>query len=350
MLSTHDQVNYNLSQWASGKGPEQEIVISSRIRLARNIKNIPYPNRATQEDLKNVTAMVKNVINDHEQISLNYIYIEELTEIEKQLLVEKNLVSPVHAEPGIEKGLLLNDDENISIMVNEEDHLRIQILMPGLQLDQAWNEADMFDDYLEQEIDYAFSKKWGYLSACPTNLGTGLRASVMVHLPALNITHNINKMLDAVSQLGLAVRGIYGEGSESAGNIYQISNQITLGNSEREIIDNLKSVTAQIIEQERNARKGLLREQKINIYDRIMRSLGILKYAHKMSSEEATKLLSNVRLGIDMGIIEDVDPGVLSELIVLIRPAHLQKIEGEELTTEEKDVKRAELIHRRMDQ
>lgn len=340
--------NKNLSQWISGDGPERDVVLSSRIRLARNIQEIPYPNYASEKDLKQVTSRVKEIVAIQDKMNLHYMNMKELQEIEKKLLVEKNLTSPAHIENEIENGVFINDSENISVMVNEEDHLRMQILLPGLQLDKAWEMADELDDLLEEKLDFAFSKKWGYLSACPTNLGTGLRASVMVHLPALNVTGNMNKMLEAVSQLGLVVRGIYGEGSQSAGNIYQISNQITLGNSEVDIIDNLKSVTMQITEKERQTRKRLVSAQKIEVMDKIKRSYGILKYAHKISSEEAMELLSYVRLGIDMGIINDINSCILNELLVMIRPAHLQKMEGEEISAEQRDIKRAELVQKKL--
>lgn len=347
-MSLRDIINKNLTHWVSGNGPDSDIVLSSRIRLARNLENVPYPNRASAEEKATVSKSVIEAISQQNEIKLHYIDLADLPEVEREVLVEKHLISPIHAKEGMEKGVLLNDNETISVMINEEDHLRIQVLIPGLQLDKAWEIANNLDNLLEARLDFAFSENWGYLSACPTNVGTGLRASVMVHLPALNLTNNIGKVLGAVSQLRLAVRGLYGEGSESAGNIYQISNQITLGHTESDIIDNLKSVTTQIVSQERQARKLLLQEQEIEVKDRIKRSYGILKYAYRISSEEALKLLSNVKLGIDMGIIEDVDQGVLSELMVLIRPAHLQKIDGKELTAAERDIKRAELIQTRL--
>ena len=349
-LSSKESTNYSLSKWIYDEGPERDIVLSSRVRLARNLQSIPYPGYADEKDLKQVTKQVKDVLSENEDYALNYVNLKQLPAIEKKLLVEKNLTSPDHIKKSTENGLFLDDEEKVSVMINEEDHIRIQALLPGLQLEQAWENTDDLDDIFEEKLDFAFSKKWGYLSACPTNLGTGLRASVMVHLPALNITNNINKMLGAISQLGLVVRGIYGEGSDSSGNIYQISNQITLGNTEQEIINNLKSVTTQIIEEERNTRKRLLHEQEISVRDEIMRSYGILKYAYKISSQEAMELLSNVSLGINMEIIEDVNPGVLSELLILIRPAHLQQQEGKELSAEQRDIKRAQLIQQRLSQ
>ncbi len=347
-MSLKDIINNNLSHWIAGSGPEMDIVLSSRIRLARNLANLPYPNLASKYEKEKVTGKIKDIINNQAEKEFHFINMKDLPEVERQVLVEKNLMSPAHASIGVEKGLLLNDNETISVMINEEDHLRIQVLSPGLQLDKTWEIANDLDNLLERKLDFAFSEKWGYLSACPTNVGTGLRASVMVHLPALNFTNNVGKMLGAVSKLGLAVRGIYGEGSESTGNIYQISNQITLGHTEEEIIENLKSVTVQIIEQERQARKVLLENKEIEVQDRIKRSYGTLMYAHQVSTEEAMKLLSNVKLGIDMGIIRDVDQGALSQLMILIRPAHLQKMEGRELEPEERDVKRAELIQTRL--
>lgn len=347
-MKLRDIINKNLTHWVSGEGPESEVVLSSRIRLARNLDNFPYPNRASKEEKKKITSKVVEAVDQQDEIKLYYINLAELPELERELLVEKHLISPIHAQEGVEKGVFLDDNERTSIMVNEEDHIRIQVLSPGFQLDQTWEMADKLDDLLESKLNYAFSEKWGYLSSCPTNVGTGLRASVMVHLPALNLTNNIGKMLGAVSKLGLAVRGIYGEGSEAAGNIYQISNQITLGHSETDIIENLKSVTTQIIEQEKKARDRLLQEKEVELRDTISRSYGTLKYAYRISSDEALKLLSNVKLGIDMGILKDVDKKVLSELMVLIRPAHVQKINGKELNSLERDIKRAELIQTRL--
>jgi protein arginine kinase len=347
-MSLKDVISKNLTHWITGNGPENDIVLSSRIRLARNLDKILYPGRANKEEKALVSKSVIDAISQQNEIELHYIKLADLPEVDREVLVEKHIISPVHAQTGIEKGVLLNDNETISVMINEEDHIRIQVLIPGLQLEEAWEIANNLDDLFEAKLDYAFSEKWGYLSACPTNVGTGMRTSVMVHLPALNMTNNINRMLGAVSQLGLVVRGLYGEGSESSGNIYQISNQITLGHTENDIIDNLKSVTTQIVGQERQARKLLLQEREGDVRDRIKRSYGILKYAYRISSEEAMRLLSDVKLGIDMGIIENVDQKVLSELLVLIRPAHLQKINGKELTASERDIKRAELIQTRL--
>lgn len=345
-MSLENKINKNITHWSSGDGPDVDIVLSSRVRLARNLENYLYPNIADDETRKTITKNIFAAISADNYLKLHYIKMSDLPVLEKEMLVEKHMISPDHAKEGSEKGVFIDDNEIISIMINEEDHIRLQVLSPGLQLRKTWKIASEMDDNLEKKLDFAFSEKWGYLSACPTNVGTGLRASVMVHLPALNFTNNIGKMLGAVSQLGLAIRGVYGEGSESVGDIYQISNQVTLGHTENDIIENLGSVTSQIINQERQAREGLLKEIKIK--DGIRRSYGTLKYAYQISSEEAMRLLSYVKLGIDMGIIDDVDGKVLSELMILIRPAHIQKIHGKELDTIERDIKRAELIQTRL--
>jgi protein arginine kinase len=229
-------------------------------------------------------------------------------------------------------------------MINEEDHLRIQVLYPGFQLKQAWELADQIDDVLETSVSYAYDEKLGYLTSCPTNVGTGIRASVMMHLPALVITQQINRILQAITQVGLAVRGLYGEGSEATGNLFQISNQITLGQTEEEIIDNLHSVARQIIEHEKAARMKLMSESRTKITDRIRRSYGILSFAEVMDSKEAAQRLSDVRLGIDLGIVEHVPSRVMNELLIMTQPGYLQKHYGKGLSPEERDLYRAKLI------
>ncbi len=235
-------------------------------------------------------------------------------------------------------------------MINEEDHLRIQVILPGLQLEEALQEADRYDDFLEAEINYAFDEGYGYLTACPTNVGTGLRASVMLHLPALIMTGQANRLLGALSQVGLAVRGLYGEGTEIIGNLVQISNQITLGQSEEEIIRNLGGVTRQVIEQEQAARQALLNENRAGIADRTWRSLGQLKFAQLMSSQEAMQLLSDVRLGYDLGLLKGVNRKLLNEMLVVISPACLQILAGKELGPAERDLERPARLKKLMEQ
>ena len=242
----------------------------------------------------------------------------------------------------------MSDNESISIMINEEDHLRIQCLYPGFQVLEAWELASRIDDIFEEETDYAFDERKGFLTSCPTNVGTGIRASVMMHLPALVLTQQINRILSAITQVGLAVRGLYGEGSEALGNLFQISNQITLGQSENEIIDNLHGVVRQIIEHEKAARERLVAESRLRVEDRVKRSYGILSHAVIMDSKESAQRLSDVRLGIDLGMISGISPQVMNELMVMTQPGFLQQAFEEKMSTEQRDMRRAELIREQL--
>lgn len=340
-----------LSDWMKGEGPDSDIVISSRIRIARNLQSYPFPMLATNQQSKEVLDQISNVIKSEEFHKISHftlLPLSELNELEKKVLVEKHLISPALANESRNGAVLLSDNESISIMVNEEDHLRIQCLRPGFQIKEAWDQANQIDDLFEVHLNYAFEEKRGFLTSCPTNVGTGIRASVMIHLPALVLTQQINRILSAITQVGLAVRGLYGEGSEALGNLFQISNQITLGQSEEEIIDNLYSVVRQIIEHERAARQKLLYETRAKILDRVSRSYGILSYAAIMDSKEAAQRLSDVRLGIDLEFIKNVSPHVLNELLVMTQPGFLQQTAGEKLTPEERDIRRAQLIREKM--
>ncbi|WP_248929060.1 protein arginine kinase [Paenibacillus hamazuiensis] len=336
-----------LSDWMKGKGPDSDIVISSRIRIARNINPYPFPMLATNQQSKEVLDKISEVLEDEDLKTISrftMLPLSGLNELQKQVLVEKHLISPALANESRNGAVILSDNESISIMVNEEDHLRIQCLLQGFQIKEAWDLANQIDDHFETKLDYAFDESRGYLTSCPTNVGTGIRASVMIHLPALVLTQQINRILSAITQVGLAVRGLYGEGSEAIGNLFQISNQITLGQSEEEIINNLYGVVRQIIEHERAARQKLMYETKAKIVDRVSRSYGILSYAAIIDSKEASQRLSDVRLGIDLGIIQNVSPTVLNELLVMTQPGFLQQYAGEKLSPEERDVRRAELI------
>jgi protein arginine kinase len=340
-----------LSEWMKGKGPESDVVISSRIRLARNLGSEPFPMLATNQQSKEVLDQVLNSVQQDDLKELGQlepIHLDDLNELEKRVLVEKHLISPNLANESRNGAVILSENESISIMVNEEDHLRIQCLYPGFQIKEAWGLANQIDDHFEVKLNYAFDEKRGFLTSCPTNVGTGLRASVMMHLPALVLTQQINRILSAISQVGLAVRGLYGEGSEAIGNVFQISNQITLGQSEEEIIDNLYSVAKQIVEHERAAREKLVYESEIKIKDRVKRSFGILSHAAIMDSKEAAQRLSDVRLGIDLAIIEDVSANVMNELMVMTQPGFLQQYSGEKLTAEQRDIRRAEMIRERL--
>jgi len=346
-MTTNRFTEQALSEWMKGEGPDSDIVISSRIRIARNLQSYPFPMLSTSQQSKEVLEQVSSVLGNEELHTISnfsLMSLSDLNELQKRVLVEKHLISPALANESRNGAVILSDNESISIMVNEEDHLRIQCLCPGFQIKEAWDLASQIDDIFEVQLDYAFDEKRGYLTSCPTNVGTGIRASVMIHLPALVLTQQINRILSAITQVGLAVRGLYGEGSEALGNLFQISNQITLGQSEQEIIDNLYGVVRQIIEHERAAREKLQYENKAKLLDRISRSYGIMSYAAIMDSKEAAQRLSDVRLGVDLGIIKSVSSQVMNELLVMTQPGFLQQYAGEKLTAEERDIRRAQLI------
>jgi len=350
-MGTHRFAKEALSDWMRKDGPDSEIVISSRIRIARNLEEHPFPmlatNQQSREVMEKLTAVAKEGKLQTEG-AFDVYPLSELDELDKKVLVEKHLISPNLANESRGGALILDRDESVSIMVNEEDHLRIQCLYPGFQIKEAWERASRIDDIFESAVNYAFDEKRGFLTSCPTNVGTGIRASLMMHLPALVLTQQINRILSAINQVGLAVRGLYGEGSEAVGNLFQISNQITLGQSEDEIIDNLHGVAKQIIGHEKAARERLLSESQIRLEDRIRRSYGILSHAAIMDSKEAAQRLSDVRLGIDLGLIQDVAPKVMNELMVMTQPGFLQHIFDEKLSPEQRDIRRAELIRRQL--
>ncbi|KQO12174.1 ATP--guanido phosphotransferase [Paenibacillus sp. Leaf72] len=334
-----------------GDGPESDIVISSRIRIARNLNHHPFPLLATKEQSLEVMEQLAAIGASGKLEPIGHfdtIVLSDLTELEKRVLVEKHLISPNLANESRGGAFILSDNESVSIMINEEDHLRIQCLYPGFQIQEAWTLANRIDDIFEAETEYAFDEKRGYLTTCPTNVGTGIRVSIMVHLPALVLSSQINRILQAVTQVGLAVRGLYGEGSEALGNVFQISNQITLGQSEPEIIENLYSVAKQIIEHEKAARIRLLAESKLRIEDRVKRSYGILSYAAIMDTKEAAQRLSDVRLGVDLGLLDNITPQVMNELMIMTQPGFLQQVFKETMNAEQRDYRRAELIRKQL--
>lgn len=349
-MSLKDIINKTLSEWMKGTGPEPDIVIGSRVRLARNLNRVPFPTVATRDQLGFVVEQAQSALKktDGALGNIDMIHLIEVPPLERQLLVEKHLISPDHIKQVMHKAVMLRDDEAVSIMINEEDHFRIQALFPGLAPLAAWELCSRVDSAFAQLLDFAFDDRIGYLTACPTNVGTGLRASIMMHLPALTMTDQIKRVIGAVTKFGLAVRGIYGEGTEVLGNIYQLSNQVTLGHTEEEIIRHLHNVTMQVIEQERNARNRILSSGRISLEDRVYRSYGILANARMMTSHEAMQRLSDVRLGIDLGIVKGLEPRILQELLVMIRPAHLQKLMGQELDAPARDEHRAALIRERL--
>lgn len=351
-MSFQNFITNAMSEWMKASGTDSDIVISSRIRLARNLSDFPFPMLSTDSQLEKVIEAVEVAIGDEGFSNigpLKLIPMDSLTPLQKRVLVEKHLISPNLANQSRKGAVVLNHNESVSILVNEEDHLRIQCLFPGLQLKEAWEFADQIDDLFEKHMDLAFDENRGFLTSCPTNVGTGIRASVMMHLPALVMTQQINRILTAISQVGLVVRGLYGEGSEAIGNLFQISNQITLGQSENEIIDNLYGVARQIVEQERKARKYLIEQNRLLFEDRLFRSFGILKLAGIIESKEAAQRLSDVRLGIDLGLIKGINPNVINELMIMTQPGFLQQYSGQELTATSRDERRARLIRECLD-
>src|SRR3989338_6612589 len=323
--------------------------MSSRIRLARNLQQVSFPNRASKKDLTDVIEMMQKTMAQVDGLKeAMFIKMNDLDNIDKQFLVERHLMSHEHATNTEAKALIVAPDETVSIMINEEDHLRIQGMRSGFNLLETWNMIDEIDDGLSGKLEFAFLQDWGYMTACPTNTGTAMRGSVMLHLPALVMTKQINKVLAAISKLSFASRGFYGEGTQASGNFYQISNQLSLGHSEEDIIQNINGLISQIIEQEEQARQALLLQNKPVLEDKIFRSYGVLKNAHIISSQETVELLSMVRLGIDLDIIKDVDRNAINELFIMIQPAHLQKLEGKKLSASERDIKRASLIRQKI--
>lgn len=351
-MSIKEIINNAHSTWMEGSGPDADIVISSRIRVARNLANLPFPHIMSQEQAEHIIHATHSAITNKDFVNevggLELIRMNELTPVERQILVEKHLISPDLLQNFERKAVVLRDDEVVSIMVNEEDHLRLQCLLPGLQLTEAWNTISTVDDGLEKTLDYAFNERLGYLTACPTNVGTGMRASVMLHLPGLVMVNQIKGVLATISKLGITVRGLYGEGTEASGNLFQVSNQVTLGQAEEDIIANMMSITRQLLTQERAAREAIYKERKEQLEDRVGRAYGLLRHAGIMSSEEAMRLLSDLRLGIDLGILKDLNANLITELLVLIRPAFLVKAANKEMTPLERDVYRAQLLRQKL--
>lgn len=322
---------------------ENNIVITSRIRLARNLKNYRFPVKMDQEEANKVIHEVSNAIN---RINLNYelIHIKDLSDIQKNVLIENHLISPALADKKEIAAFLLSPDKKVSIMLNEEDHIRVQTLDKGMSLKECWDLSNKIDDVIEETIDYAFDKELGFVTSCPTNIGTGMRASVMIHLPALSITNQIEKLIYGVSQLGVAVRGVYGEGTKSLGHLYQISNQGTLGASEETLIEKISQIVNQIVEKEVRTRDHLKKNNYDDLEDEFHRAYGLLTNARKMTTEEAMKLVSLIKLGREMEMMNAAKGKDLYELMTKIQPSNLLSITGADLQPKERDNKRAEII------
>jgi protein arginine kinase len=343
-LSSH------ISKWFDGSGPVADIVISSRVRLARNLAGFEFLQCLTTKKQTDILDKLKDIL-----LSLNleekifFIDVEQVSEIERDLLVERHLVSKQHIKGTGPRGVAVVPSESFTAMVNEEDHLRMQTFKTGLQLDDCWKQINKIDNMIEKKVDYAFDPQFGYLTACPTNLGTGIRVSVMLHLPALKMTGQIEKFLNAAKDSDLVVRGLFGEGTEAMGDFFQLSNQVTLGFSETEIVENFsKNVVPKIVEYETLAREKLLQTRVNALDDKIQRALGVLRNARLISSQEALFLLSNVRMGVNLGRVDGISIATINELFMLTQPAHLQLNTGKTLSPDSRDAMRAQIIRSKL--
>jgi protein arginine kinase len=345
-----DDIVAHPGQWLQGEGPHGKIVVSSRIRFARNLRERPFPGWAKKAERLQILGEIRDHVAAIPAMHDGYsAALQDLTALQKQILVERHLISREHASKSAGSAVAISHDQQLSIMINEEDHLRVQSLLPGLQLREAYkinNDADLF---LEDRLPYAFHQELGYLTACPTNVGTGLRASAMVHLPGLVLSEQINQIVNSVGKIGLAVRGLYGEGTEALGNLFQVSNQTTLGEAEDEIIDRLVKVIEQVIEHEQNARQMLLERRANMLLDQIGRAYGVLRHARSIASKEALNLLSVMKLGADLGLFPESAQLVVDELFMTTQPAHLQLGEKQEkLSPEERDTLRADQVRAKL--
>jgi protein arginine kinase len=341
-----DQLLTQNPAWQSARGPHDDVVVSSRIRLARNVDGFYFPSRLKGAQRRQLIKGFETAVQKPKQFEgCSLFQASSLSEVELQLLLERHLISREFSSEKADRSVLISPDESFSLMLMEEDHVRLQVFESGLNLRSAWAKASAADDRLQQDFRFSFDSKIGYLTACPTNVGTGLRASCMLHLPCLVMTKQIQKVLQALTKLNLAVRGMFGEGSQALGNFFQFSNQMTLGQPEEEVIDNLLSVIEQVVSHEHEATAQLQRAKPYEIEDQVWRAVGLLKSARVISSSEAISLLSMVRLGVNLKYFgKNLDHARLHQLFLLIQPGHLQKIRGCELTSGERDSYRAEMI------
>lgn len=337
-------------EWLRGDGPLSEIVISTRIRLARNLAEFPFLTRADAAVREQIAAAAERAIRSAKALEgFRLVDVEKVDELDRMMLVERHLISRQHAEADGARRLAYEPGEQAAIMINEEDHLRIQVMRSGLRLDETWEQINALDDALDEKLEYAFDDRYGYLTACPTNVGTGIRVSVMLHLPALRLIGELEKVTRAAKSMKLAVRGLYGEGTQASGDFYQVSNQTTLGRSEQEIIADFGGdIIPKIVDYEKSARTVLLRDRLHLLDDKVWRAFGVLKNARLMSSDEALEFLSHVRMGVHVGRLKSVDVQTVNELFLQAQPAHLQKLHGERLTGEQRSLVRAALFRARL--
>ena len=334
--------------WLSG-GTWHPIVISSRVRLARNLAKLPFPGWAKKSERVRILEEIKPEADTLPATKEGFSeQLNELSATEKQVLVERHLISREHAAKGMGSAVVINPSQSISIMINEEDHLRMQAITCGLELEKTFQMIDEIDTALEAQLDFAFDEELGYLTACPTNVGTGMRASAMVHLPGLVLGEQINQVVNSVNKIGLAVRGLYGEGTEAMGNLFQVSNQTTLGEKEDQIIGRLHKVIETLIQRETQARENLLATKRTTLMDQIGRAYGILTHAYSISSKEALNLISVLRLGIDLGFFPEEGRAIINQLLMETQPAHLQNVSQQKLAAEERDHLRADIVRDRL--
>ena len=339
-----------LGEWLRGDGPESDIVISSRIRIARNVVGFPLKARLSSEHEGALCSVLrKHVTEGLADEGLEYQDLQTLDEIDRLLLVERHLISLDHANASGARGVMANDTGSLALMLNEEDHLRIQVLGAGLSIDELFERTNRVGSSLESVLDFAFHPRFGYLTSCPTNVGTGMRISVMLHLPALMFSKQIEKVFNAVSRMNLAVRGFYGEGTKALSDFYQISNQVTLGQAPEKLLESVRPVLPKIVRFEREVRDKILSSERVVLEDRIWRAYGTLTHARSMSSDEAFQLLSMIRMGVHLGLLRDLEIEVVNQLFLMSQPGHLQKLHGEgPLEQKERDVVRAQLIRERL--
>ena len=347
---TLDELTQSTGEWLRGVGPLADVVISSRVRLARNLAERPFLSTASESERTEIfRTLVEEIAESSVGTDALFVDVGQTEEIDRQLLVERHLISRQHAASQGSRGVSVSPDETRALMINEEDHLRVQILRSGLQLEALWDEVNDVDDRLSQDLVFAFDQQFGYLTACPTNVGTGIRVSVMLHLPALRLTKEIERVESAARDMRLAVRGLYGEGTEAIGDFYQISNQTTLGQSEKEIVSAFgQKIIPKIVEYERAARNALAKERAHQLDDKVWRAYGILSNARCISSEETHVLLSPIRMAIHMGRFAEFDISALNEIFLHTQPAHLIKMHGKPLDGEHRSIVRADFIRQRL--
>lgn len=343
-----EELAKKLTPWLVGDGPQASIVLSTRVRLARNLSGLVFSSRSSAAEKQRVLELLKLALKKCSFQKGNLISSAEIEELDRDFLVERHLISPDFMRDKDGQGVFISNDESTSIMVNEEDHLRIQALKSGFQLKECYQEVSRLEKELSQYLRFEHDKQFGYLTSCPTNVGTGLRGSLLIHLPGMVLTRQIESFIAGVNKAGFAVRGFYGEGSDVAGNLFQISNQNTLGRSEEEILKDLDKLARQVIQDEEKARQAMFRDAKEEIEDKIWRSYGILRHARLLSSSEVMNLLSALRLGVSQSVLEDLSLPIINEVLFLSQPAHLQKYFNRTMNSQERDVSRAELVRSKL--